>query len=352
MKVSFLYIAQLHQVLHSLPIAAELARRHTDIEVRVASPTEAPLAYARELLRRWAPDAPLGFDRLRMSPVDHLRLATRRASVPWKRLTLLCNRSYFGGLDAVVTPERTSLFLKHLRLPHTRLIWSRHGAGDRQVGFADDIRNFDFVMMAGRKLESRLLERGLIRAGHYATGVYAKFDWLPVRQEGAGSLFGNHRPTVLYNPHFRPELSSWPALGRQVLDYFAASTQYNLVFAPHVRLFDPPTPARYREFEAYRGLSHIHIDLGSVRSVDMSYTAAADIYLGDVSSQVVEFLYRPSRIPTIGKDSAGTSPMAWACSPASARRQPVPMRSPTFWLGTRAAERPTQAGSQGLAEAR
>src|SRR3546814_17702316 len=42
-----------------------------------------------------------------------------------------------------------------------------------------------------------------------------------------------------------------------------------------------------------RKLPHMHIDLGSERSIDMSYTGSADLYLGDVSSQVAEYLYRP-----------------------------------------------------------
>src|SRR3546814_20758122 len=62
------------------------------------------------------------------------------------------------------------------------------------LGFADDIGRFDFVLLAGRKIEQRLLERQLIRRGDYATGVYAKFDWMNPR---AGErLFDNDRPTV------------------------------------------------------------------------------------------------------------------------------------------------------------
>jgi CDP-glycerol glycerophosphotransferase (TagB/SpsB family) len=38
---------------------------------------------------------------------------------------------------------------------------------------------------------------------------------------------------------------------------------------------------------------NIHVDVGSEASSDMTYTTAADLYLGDVSSQVYEFLYRP-----------------------------------------------------------
>src|SRR3546814_18493758 len=112
---------------------------------------------------------------------------------------LLLSRNYFSGFDAVVTPERTSLFLKKLRLPNTRLIWTRHGAGDREIGFADDIGRFDFVLLAGRKIEQRLLERQLIRRGDYATGVYAKFDWMNPR---AGErLFDNDRPTEIGRAH-------------------------------------------------------------------------------------------------------------------------------------------------------
>src|SRR3546814_19013401 len=73
-----------------------------------------------------------------------------------------------------------------------------------------------------------------------------------------------------------------------VLDLFANSNRYNLIFAPHVRLFDPPAAECYAQFERYRKLPHMHIDLGSERSIDMSYTGSADLYLGDVSSQVAE----------------------------------------------------------------
>src|SRR3546814_13793457 len=167
-----------------------------------------------------------------------------------KSFSLLLSRNYFSGFDAVVTPERTSLFLKKLRLPNTRLIWTRHGAGDREIGFADDIGRFDFVLLAGRKIEQRLLERQLIRRGDYATGVYAKFDWMNPR---AGErLFDNDRPTVLYTPHFRPALSSWPKWGMAVLDLFANSNRYNLIFAPHVRLFDPPPGECFAQFARYR----------------------------------------------------------------------------------------------------
>jgi len=293
MRIVFPYLAQPHQIPHSLPIAIEVARRHPQCEVHIAYPGHVALPFIRRLVAEYAPDAPLHYDALTLDPINWVRCM--RGQVPWKQLALLVNRDYFARFDAIATPERTSLFLRRIGVTAPRLVWTRHGAGDREVGFSRDVDQFDFVLMAGRRIERRLLDLKLIRPGAYATGVYAKFDWLRPASLHAGnaSLFDNARPTVLYNPHFSPALSSWPRLGMQVLEHFARSERYNLIFAPHVRLFDPPRSADYKPFARFMRLPHMRIDLGSERSIDMSYTRAADLYLGDVSSQVAEFVHRP-----------------------------------------------------------
>ncbi len=291
MRIVFPFLAQPHQIPHALPIAVEIARRHPQCEVHVAYPGQGALPFIRRLVAEYAPDAPLHYDALALDPLNAVRCA--RGRVPWKQLALLVNRDYFAGFDAIATPERTSLFLRRIGVKAPRMIWTRHGAGDREVGFSRNVEQFDFVLMAGRRIEQRLLERKLIRPGAYATGVYAKFDWLRPATHTGSRLFDNDRPTVLYNPHFSSALSSWPRLGMQILEHFARSERYNLIFAPHVRLFDPPRPSRYKPFARFLRLPHLRIDLGSERSIDMSYTRAADLYLGDVSSQVVEFIHRP-----------------------------------------------------------
>lgn len=291
MRIVFPYIAQLHQVPHSLPIAIEIARRHPGAEVHIAYPGPSYLPFIRRLIGEYAPAAPLHYDCLSLDPVNRTKVSF--GGVPCKSLALLANRSYFDGFDAIVTPERTSLKLRKLGVRRPRLIWTRHGAGDREIGFACDVRQFNFVLMAGRRIEHRLLRQRLIRPGEYAVGVYAKFDWLQPSELPVPRLFENERPTVLYNPHFAGSLSSWPGFGMDVLEQFAASRRYNLIFAPHLRLFDPPRPHKYKPFQRFLGLSHLRIDLGSERSIDMSYTRAADLYLGDVSSQAAEFLFIP-----------------------------------------------------------
>ncbi len=298
MKVVFPFIAQRHQVMHSLPIAAAMSQAHPEVEVHVAAATPAFQRELEALVGRHAPGAKLCFSSLSLGRFDAIR--SLASGVPWKLASLFRHREFFGQFDGLITPERTSLFLRRFGVARPRFVWTRHGAGDRGIGFASDVRDFDFVCLAGIKIERRLLSQRLIEPGRYASGIYAKFDWHPPNTR-SWMPFANRRPTVLYTPHFKRRLSSWSTFGRDVLDYFASSRDFNLIFAPHVRLFDVPTPAKYRAFEEYARLPHMLVDLGSERSSDLSYTRAADLYLGDVSSQVAEFVTRPR--PCIFLDS-------------------------------------------------
>lgn len=87
-----------------------------------------------------------------------------------------------------------------------------------------------------------------------------------------------------------------------MLEAFYRSDKHKLIFAPHVMLFRKRVqislkPLRMdrpgRVSERYLNCAHILVDLGSEHSCDMTYTQAADFYLGDVSSQIYEFLHRP-----------------------------------------------------------
>src|SRR3546814_11806747 len=82
---------------------------------------------------------------------------------------------------------------------------------------------------------SDLAQAELLKDDGHAIVGYPKFD-LPPRT-GGPRLFPKERPTVLYNPHPSPALSSWYSMGPQILDWFAAQDRYNLIFAPHVMLF-------------------------------------------------------------------------------------------------------------------
>lgn len=292
-RLCFLYIAQIHQVLHSLSVAVELARRSPELSVEVVAATPGHLAYSRNLVARLG-GAPIRFRLLAgAGAAKLLTLPGKRG--PGKLPLLLAGLPKLMGYDAIVLPERTSLVLKSLGLRKQLFIHTDHGAGDRAKGFESRIAEFDLTLLPGRKHEDRLAQDGLLREGGYAVVGYPKFDLVDRLQanDPPKRLFDRARTTVLYNPHFEPGLSSWRRFGTDVLQSFAEGGRHNLIFAPHIRLAEREKAKLCEALAPYHGLPNVFIDLGSPASVNMTYTTLADVYLGDVSSQVYEFLRRP-----------------------------------------------------------
>jgi hypothetical protein len=302
MRIGFLFNHSAgHQVAHALPIALALSRlsNRADIRIFVSQGTEAEVS---RLVDRAAYPRP---EIVRLRPASCFARAAHRASgraLPTDSLSVLGrNLDHFRNLDALVVPEKTSLLLKtHFGVDNLKLIHTRHGAGDRAIGFDKASGQFDLVLMSGAKIRDRLSDAGLLREDAYAIVGYPKFD-LPSRSP-LQRLFVKDRPTVLYNPHPSPALSSWYRMGPQILDWFADSDRYNLIFAPHVMLFQKRITAAFSPFALgwnrlprpeHYDRAHMLIDTGSAASLDMTYTNAADIYLGDASSQVYEFIRRP-----------------------------------------------------------
>ncbi|WP_411289328.1 glycerophosphotransferase [Phenylobacterium sp.] len=288
-KVCFLFIAQPHQVFHSLPIALALARGWPQIDVEVAATTQAQLDLIDDLTVR-TEAAPL---KQRLLGPGWLRgFRPNGASVPPKAAMLAANLGVLAGYDAIACPERTTTLIRRLGLKRPLLIYTQHGAGDRGGTFEPRLGLFDLVMASGPKTRDRIVEPGLARPENCVSVGYPKFDMVEALPPPRLPAFAQVRPVVLYNPHFDPALSSWPGEGLKVLEAFAADDRYNLIFAPHVRLFDAHHPDRAK-LAWFADAPNIHIDLGGPAMMDMSYTRLADVYLGDVSSQVYEFLLEP-----------------------------------------------------------
>lgn len=289
MRALFLFIGEPHQIFHALPIAAEMAAAGSDVEVAVASAGHLPVV--EQVMAAYPGFSP----RIRLlgqRGISHWLRA--RAIIRHPRLPIL-----FGALrflrqfDAIVVPERTTTAIRHFLPRRTRLIFTPHGAGDRAIMLDPRDRHFDFVLVAGEKSEQRLLDAGTIRPGHYALNGYVKLDLMTRLDKTRARLFDNDRPTVLYAPHFHRGLSSWDRFGRDIIDWFAAQNRYNLVVAPHIRLFAEASDGDRAAIKTLAIPGKILIDLDSDRLFDMSYTSGSDLYLGDVSSQVYEFLATP-----------------------------------------------------------
>jgi CDP-glycerol glycerophosphotransferase (TagB/SpsB family) len=79
-----------------------------------------------------------------------------------------------------------------------------------------------------------------------------------------------------------------------ILEFFYNQNEFNLIFAPHINLFQDKGGYDAKSIpEKYKTAEHILIDTGSDESVNMTYILNSDIYLGDVSSQVYEFIITP-----------------------------------------------------------
>lgn len=293
---------QTHQLAHSLPIALALAARGTHRIV---------LAYSKDAIRE---EIVRQADPALLARVETVHLGLKRGGsralagaferlLPATKLLIYRdNLDFFAGFDAVVVSEKTSLLLKtRYGLDDLKLIHTRHGAGDRAIGFNPASAGFDLVLVSGAKIRDRLISQAGLRPDQIALVGYPKFD-LCANNRFEDSFPAPARPVVIYNPHPSPKLSSWFRHGAAVLDAFRNQDRYNLIFAPHVMLFqrkwvvtvDPPSIARVTPpGPNLRADPRIHIDTGSAASSDMSYTNRADIYIGDVSSQVYEFLRTP-----------------------------------------------------------
>jgi hypothetical protein len=288
--VAFLYIDGAHQVLHSAPAAAELSR-DPRFRVDCLCIGDEERAMAERVARAW-PEARLTVEQLTLPRWMRAVCDAVQPEKPAKRPYLIRHIGRLMRYDAIVMVERALTLPRRLGIG-PRMIYIPHGAGDRAYGFSPRARYFDYVLVSGRKDAERMIEGNLVRPDKCAVSGSIKLGAIDRLRRDRPPFFDNGRPTILYNPHFAPDLSSWPRWGRDIVARFAAQEEFNLVVAPHVQLFKPASTATRAEIEALAIPGRIRIDLGSLDSLDMSYTDAADIYLGDVSSQVYEFLSRP-----------------------------------------------------------
>lgn len=314
-----------HQAAHIAGIMAELALRHPDIEAIAATGNPAIEAQVRKLV---TPEAArtITFADLSLPSSLEAMLALPNAIFPARRLARLrTNEALFASVDMLVSTERTCLRVKErLGDDGPLFIYVPHGSGDRNVAYHPDLSRFDYHLLSGQKLVDEMVAHRIVSAAQCRVIGYAKFD--TVSPDAGSDLFANERPTILYNPHFDPRLSSWYEMGPQLLRALAGmGDRFNLVFAPHVMLWRKKLhispeyrTARLRPDipDGIAGKENVIVDTGSPALFDMTYTSGADIYIGDVSSQVYEFLRTPK--PCIFIDAAGDGGDAypfWANGP-------------------------------------
>lgn len=271
-RIAFLAFAEAHQHLHWLPAALRLAAE-PGVAVDVLGASRAGL----KLVERFDPE--------RRLTLIHLATPSHRAdglfSPPPRALAALLHQHRFLRYDAIATTETSSSVLKRLPWFTVPMIHLKHGAGDSAVGYNIKHRHFDLTLVNGPKDKERLIAKRLARPDEAAVVGYAKFELVAP----PAPLFADGKPVALYNPHAKLPGSTWFAHGPALVAEMERIANWNFVVAPHVKLKRGPAVTSTA--------ANVRIDMGSMASIDMSYTQGADVYIGDASSQVYEFLRQP-----------------------------------------------------------
>lgn len=292
-----LFLGGAHQLFHLAPVAAMLSRIVPGTPVTcIAADRHVAELLAEVRNRLNSPDMAI---ELVEPPQWGRRLARlfRRHSI--EKLALLCALARrLSSAAAIVTPERTSAWLRILHMTRARMIHFRHGAGDRAPPSERRLKAFDLIVVPGEKDVERAIKRRHVDPSRVRVGGYVKLDYLRHHARFGARLFDNDQPTIVYNPHFDRARSSID-VARMIVETIRTDGRYNLVFAPHIRIAEDMPADDRASWYALAEPGHVIIDLESDRLVDMSYVRMADIYLGDMSSQLYEFLAEPRPVAFI-----------------------------------------------------
>jgi len=290
LKICFPYFFHAYHAYHSAPIGFELSRLDPDLEIKFITTTK----NTYDLLNKISSYYKNHRCSVHLLPSKFYDYYQRfsYSQIPSPKRMIKRYAKQFKQMDVIIDTNFLSLRLKQLNHNNvTKYILAYHGAGDRNREFSNHLKRIDFFLLCGPKRFRRLNDMGYLDRENWAYFGYPKFDIAQKETITRSELFNNQKPIVLYNPHFEPHLTSWFDWGGNILDYFALSEQYNLIFAPHVELKGRSNPRL--SLNKYAKTPNIHIDFGSHSSIDMTYTKMADLYIGDVSSQIVEYLVHP-----------------------------------------------------------
>lgn len=303
-QVAFLFLGETLLIPHLYPIVEALAAADRTLRIDLWVSTSNHEA----MLQRWTAPLDAPGIRIRSAPGFRRTADGSNPALPAKLPMLLRLAPRLARVPVVVCAEQTSLWLPRV-MPwlSTRFVKTSHGVGSMSARDDPRRRAAFHTLVPSEQERATYLARGMAPERIVATG-YVKAAF--AHRTPARALFAETRPVLLYAPHWQPHRSSWPAWGQQVVAMLAARVDWNVILAPHQRLVERSPEVR-GVLAKVAHLPHVHCDLDSFAMVDGSYTAMADLYLGDTSSQLMEYLMRPR--PALFLDPVGRD---WATDPA------------------------------------
>ena len=291
--IAFLFLGETLLIPHLHPIVEAIAQEAPDVRIDIWTATSTH----ERLIVGWLNELNTNNNNnnIRIRRVPGFRVIPglplgNVPELPPKSLTLLRLMPRLFTASAIVCAEQTSLWIPTL-IPffRDRFVKTSHGVGSMSARDDRRRRAARLLLVPSETEKQTYTTRGIPEDRLIVTG-YVKSAFRA--RESSGPVFASSKPVVVYAPHWQQHRSSWWNWGRELVALLAAQDRYNVILAPHQRLVEKDPQVR-EVLSSVGDLPHIHVDLDSFAMVDGSYMAAADIYLGDTSSQVMEFLLHP-----------------------------------------------------------
>jgi len=280
-KIAFLYLDKTYSVYHTVGIAIELSLLPNTEVVALCNQRSLPLLKSKlsesknnvtiKLLRPyWYFQVPV-----------YVEIKIQLRNILFKKY-----KSYLKSFDTIFSNIYSDLAFKKIVSDKSKMIFYDHGPANRAYSFDDAIKKYDYVLLHSWWEYEKRKELNQITKDSFAVIGYPKLDVISNNQ--LSTFFQNKNKTILYNPHWDKNFSSFYKYGIEILRFFKNNTNLNLIFAPHSLIIER-YPKILWEIKEFKNCSNILIDLSSEKANDMSYTRYSDIYMGEFSSQVLEF---------------------------------------------------------------
>ena len=195
----------------------------------------------------------------------------------------------------ISTSHEIPTYLDNYKIKNSTLFYLYHGTGTRGYGFEEKLKDFDYIFTPGKYHSERLKKKLSLNKKQIIIVGMPKLDWLKLKKIKKTSLFNNDAPIFYYNPHWDMKLSSYLKWGGIILNFFFTNNRYNLIFSPHPLIKHLSNKGKYKIETGLKNANNIIIDYESEECIDGTYCASADVYIGDVSSMVTEWILQRPR---------------------------------------------------------
>ncbi len=286
-RFGFLFLSHKAHIHHSAPVAFELST-YQNFSVYIYVTTQENLEIVNKISKLY-PNHNCTIKQLK--PSAFYSITRKFKSKIYPGINHIINRHYkeISTFDGLLSPHYNLRQIHEKAKGSIKYFMQLHGAGDFKYGYSPKMKMFDYLLVPGKEIKSRLIEEKICKTEKIRVVGYPKFDIVENKKISKRNFFNNNNVTIQYCPHYG-DTTSWEQWGYYILDFFTKHKEYNLIFSPHIKLFGMKVTQKLLEYNSFE---NILIDTKSDYLIDMTYTKIADIYLGDVSSQVYEFIYKP-----------------------------------------------------------